>query len=339
MSEVSGRSRFMYRLSAALPRSEDSERSRWVVVLRPRGVGGVAAAIDAVTPHLPDGVRVLPVSRRPADLVGALLAAGPGALVHLHPSLRERSVLRDGALHRLVRAAGARTLVHWHGVDRELLRRIDASPSRRAWLRRTFGDADRTFVAAPELAEAWTRWGLGPADVVANPAPTGLVRRRPDPHRILFLGRLVASKGVRALGAAHQLVRRRAPSATLALAGQGPCQLSGPGVRPLGWLDAEGRSAELGRAAVLALPTRDDAAPLVVLEALAAGVPVVATRMGAIPAMVRGHGVLLDRPDPASIATAIERVWEGDIGPPPDLSSHRPSAVAARWVATYRAIA
>jgi len=334
MSDVSGRSPFMVGISAGPAQIEEPGNSHWTpaLVLRPRGNGGVASVIDAVTPFLPSA-QVLPVSaRRPADLWRVLRAARRRPVVHLNPSLRGRAILRDGALHRLVRALGCPTLVAWHGVDRRMLRRLDGGT-----MRRLFGDAGRTWVLVPELADALRRIGLSDVQLVRNPAPHAALPRDPEPRRILFLGRLEEAKGAPAMAVALSLLRRRHPEATLALAGAGPVDLRGPGIERLGWIGAARREAELARASVLVLPTRDDAAPMVVLEALAAGVPVVATRVGAIPDMVGPHGVLLDQADPASIVRAVEAVWHE----PPPRARHLETApmVAARWAAAWEEIA
>lgn len=310
------------------------------LVARPRGRGGVAGVIDAVSPHLGPTVHVQPVSvlRRPTDGLKLANAVRRANVVHLHPSFRFRAVLRDGLIHRALRATGRRTLVHWHGVDHRLVRWLDGHASARRTLRRLYGDADHTFVLTAEFARALNRWGLGPAEVAVNPAPTGPSRRAPEPGRLLFVGRCEPAKGLPDLVVALGLLRRR-HRATLAVAGSGSFIPYGPGIERLGWVDATRLRAELARATALVLPTRDDAAPLVVLEALAAGCPVVATRVGAIPDMVGESGVLIDRPDPASIAAAVERAWQGPRSVFPDLARHHPAAVAAHWHATYRAIA
>ena len=53
-----------------------------------------------------------------------------------------------------------------------------------------------------------------------------------------------------------------------------------------GWVDPQQRANLLARAAVFVLPSWQEQMPLVVLEALAAGAPVVATAVGAIPEML-----------------------------------------------------
>ena len=81
-------------------------------------------------------------------------------------------------------------------------------------------------------------------------------------------------------------------------------------VRFLGWLDRDATSELLARANALALPSYHEALPLVLLEAASLGIPVIATRVGAIPEVFTdGHDALLVTPgDQLGIATAIRRL-------------------------------
>lgn len=65
--------------------------------------------------------------------------------------------------------------------------------------------------------------------------------------------------------------------------------------------------ALLAGADVFVFPTRGDAVPWVVLETMAAGLPVITTRVGAIPELVGGAGLIVER-DPASVARAIDEL-------------------------------
>jgi ADP-heptose:LPS heptosyltransferase len=80
--------------------------------------------------------------------------------------------------------------------------------------------------------------------------------------------------------------------------------------RTLGRLDPATIRARLAGVAALVLPSRRENYPLVLLEAMAAGVPVVATRVGGVPEMVADgeSGLLVPLDDPRALAEALARV-------------------------------
>lgn len=153
--------------------------------------------------------------------------------------------------------------------------------------------------------------GIGPS----RPPASGLAASRPDPSSVvragvLFAGRLAWEKG------ADVLVRAMAtlPEADAVLVGDGPerhaleALASGLGVaervRFEGWVE---RWSARYSPEVVVVPSRYEAMPLVVLEAMRAGLPVIATRVGGTPEVVAdsvtGHLVAPD--DPAALARAI----------------------------------
>ena len=79
-----------------------------------------------------------------------------------------------------------------------------------------------------------------------------------------------------------------------------------------GMADREKIRGEFARASVLILPTWEDNCPMVVLEAQAAGVPVIASRVGGIPDLIEGGitGILTDPSRPETMPKALERIWQ-----------------------------
>ena len=115
-----------------------------------------------------------------------------------------------------------------------------------------------------------------------------------------------------------------------------------------GMISRENLRDEFARATLLFLPTREDNCPMVVLEAQASGVPVIASNVGGVPDLVEdGATGLLTNPDfPSTMPIALEkilvdkalsaRLTEG--GRKQALARHHPNVIAARHVEIYREV-
>jgi len=71
-------------------------------------------------------------------------------------------------------------------------------------------------------------------------------------------------------------------------------------------------AALVAGARILILPVRSEASGQAALDALAAGVPVVASAVGVLPEIVGAAGILVDPRDPARLATAVRAAWADD---------------------------
>ncbi len=178
------------------------------------------------------------------------------------------------------------------------------------------------FIAPSEHLAGWLRRSLRAARVVhlANFArePAGASERLRDPDRLLFAGRLGPEKGVDVLLRALATVAEHRPRVSLEIAGDGSQQpwlvdlaaqlgLSGRVVWT-GPLKADELSRRYEEAGVFVLPTLwMENCPVAVLEAMAHGLPVVATRIGGLPELVEDGvvGSLVERADVAGLAAAL----------------------------------
>ncbi len=140
------------------------------------------------------------------------------------------------------------------------------------------------------------------------------VRRGPGEY-FVYLGRLSGEKGVDTLLRAWE---RGRPDVPLVVVGDGPdgsaLRASAPhGVEFRGQVPSEEVAGILARARALLVPSRwYEAAPRSIIEAYAAGVPVLASDIGALPDLVASDvsGLLVPTDDAEGWAGAVERLTD-----------------------------
>jgi glycosyltransferase involved in cell wall biosynthesis len=144
------------------------------------------------------------------------------------------------------------------------------------------------------------------------PAPVGA------PCFVVF-GRLRAYKGLDLLRDAFALLRETHPDARLRVVGEGDAEACAPGLSRLPGVTVEARwvaedeiPALLGTATAVVLPYTEASQSGVVPQALAFGIPVVATPVGGLREQVRAGagGILADAATPDALARALARVLE-----------------------------
>jgi len=104
-------------------------------------------------------------------------------------------------------------------------------------------------------------------------------------------------------------VRVRHPDAELVVVGPSP-RITTPGVRALGFVSPERLGELLAEASVFCVPTRREPLGFVFIEASLHRLPVVATRLGSLPDVVKDGetGLLVEPDDIESLADAISRL-------------------------------
>lgn len=130
---------------------------------------------------------------------------------------------------------------------------------------------------------------------------------------VLFVGRLIKSKGVDILLEAM----RACPGERLTIVGDGPerraleeAARGNPNVSFAGMVDSVEVDRHLARAGIFVLPSLEEGLPNVVMEAMALGVPVVATKVGGIPDLI-AHGEtgwLVEPGNAGALADGIQRL-------------------------------
>jgi glycosyltransferase involved in cell wall biosynthesis len=199
-----------------------------------------------------------------------------------------------------------------------------ARPAKTAFKRVQLACADAVIaVSASSAAFLAERYRIGPGrvDVVANgvhvPDPAPIARETAKPLRVVSVGSVIRQKG-------HDLLVRAAAGSgggwEACVLGEGPMReplarlaaQTGAPVSFGGWSDDV--AAALRDADVACLPSRWEACPYAALDAMAAGLPVVATAVDGLRDLVDDgvNGVLVAPEDPGSLAGALDAMARDD---------------------------
>lgn len=220
------------------------------------------------------------------------------------------SFVREGLLLLLARARGFGTVAHIHGSS------FVAFSQRFPWLVRTVLGAAGKVIVLSDKTQACLQQLIDPSrvELVPNAVAEGVGR---DKERLVVFGGGVSHrKGVDVLVQAWQRV---GVDSGWRLAVAGPvidAQVVPDALADADFLGAVNHAelmALLERSAVAVLPSRDEAMPMFILEAMGRSNCVVSTRVGGIPAVLdNGCGVLVDAGDVDQLAQALGRVLKDD---------------------------
>ncbi|AIF48401.1 glycosyltransferase family 4 protein [Dyella japonica] len=238
----------------------------------------------------------------------------------------------------LARHLGIPYVVKVHGSD---LNVKAEQPLVRPQIRRALQGAQAVVAVSQALAEKAVSLGVDPARVhvlyngvepsLFHPGSLSEARTRlglPQDERIvLYVGNLKDTKGCLDLLEAFPHVLLTHPDANLILIGSGPardpllqranalgCQNR---VRLVGAVEHDALGDWFRAADLLCLPSHNEGVPNVVLEAMACGTPVVATRVGGIPEVLPQHaGLLVNAHDriglEGALVDALGKAWDSD---------------------------
>jgi glycosyltransferase involved in cell wall biosynthesis len=241
------------------------------------------------------------------------------ALLHLHVSAGA-SFWRKSSFALLAFAFHVPVIAHVHSGRFLEFHRRRSAPLRR-FIRFVLERSDRVIALSPIWSEKLRLIAPG-ARLVCVPNPVLAAAGRPRElanRNVLFLGKIAPEKGVFDLLEALALVRARLPGTRLVLAGEGDTSEARMRADALGlhdsvelpgWISGARKEQLLRDTSVFALPSYFECMPMSLLEAMAIGIPCVASDVGGIPDIVSdGVEAALTPPgDVTALAQALERL-------------------------------
>jgi len=200
---------------------------------------------------------------------------------------------------------------------------------------RAYRRADGIVAISPHMADTMRRYGVDTDKVHLipngiNPREIGVfenvVPRNSDhrPLKLLFVGRIEPIKGLDCLVAGCEELDRRGIDFTLAIAGKGSStyvnqlkqRIQRAGLQNrIEWIGSVPREklfSLYSQHHILIVPSINDPCPLVVLESMASGLPVVGSNVGGIPMMVEAGetGFTVPAEDPLALSNAISKLGQ-----------------------------
>jgi glycosyltransferase involved in cell wall biosynthesis len=252
-------------------------------------------------------------------VVLAMLKHG-SVILHVHAA-SDASFWRKAIFMSVGMLGGARVIFHLHGGRFARFYEEECGALRRRAIRFFLERADCIIV----LSDSWREWvstvSRNPRVVcipnpVLEPAEPTLP---PSRSTILFLGLISREKGIFDLLEAVAAVRAAVPDVRLVCAGDGDIAAAAEHARRLGisdavafpgWLSGAQKDACLQRASVFALPSYAEGMPMSLLEAMAAGIPAVASAVGSVPEVIADgvNGFLIAPGDTGSLERRLCRL-------------------------------
>jgi glycosyltransferase involved in cell wall biosynthesis len=288
------------------------------------------------TPEKPTWHSITYFLRDFGRLIRALILIRP-VVVIVHAA-SSPSFLRDWIFMMLSRLSLAKVICHYHGTLHTRFPSCETSSGRQIG-RLLMRAAHRIIVVGPtyqrRMGEVWHRsdivWAPNVVDIslfsdgtLLQPVPWLIAGE----HSVLFVGRLSAAKGIWDLLDAVPLVLQRSPKTKFVLVGVAEntaretdlrCEVERRGLKErivfLGLLMGREKARAFLASDMLVVPSWTEAFPLVIPEAMAAGIPIIATEVGAIPDFVinGADGFLIPARNPSALADRICCLLNDDV--------------------------
>lgn len=321
--------------------------------LREEGYPVMFLPIDPSFPAAARWLRRLPGVRtllNQALYLPSLLSLRKAHVVHVFAASHWSFLISPVPAMLAARALGKRLILNYHSgeADSHLARCSRA-------IHMLMRLADEIVVPSEFLREVFERhqYRVRVIPNVVDLSQFPFRERFPLKPRLLSTRNLEPLYGIELTLRAFSVLKRRFPEAALTIAGTGSqddalrrlaTELGDGGIRFAGRIEPQDMSRLYDEHDIFVNSSLVDNQPLSILEAFAAGTPVVSTAAGGIPVMVRDGetGILLRQRDPEAMAAAVESLLEDPVlarriarRALAEATEHAWSRVRDRWASAY----
>lgn len=266
------------------------------------------------------------IATTPFTLAWQIFRSKP-AVVHLNSALDHKAFWRDTMYLLVTKLFGAKVIFQVHGGS---LSELCAGRWMSRVVRAVFARVDTVVLLATAEKREFAELGIVEQVVIIPNAVDvhclrGAIERRHsgEVRRLVYLGRLIREKGIFEAMEAVEMLRKEEKFSGLEfkIAGSGPAQSEiaryihehklSHCVELIGTVYENAKTKLLWEADVFLFPTyHRERMPYSVLESLAAGTPVIASKVAGIPDVVRDrvHGILIKPKDTGEIVRAVREL-------------------------------
>lgn len=252
-------------------------------------------------------------------------------IVHINPSLANKSIIRDGLLLLLAKLSGKKVVLFFHGWDEPL--EVKIKKKYLGLFRAVYSKADSYIVLGKIFKQKLEAMGCNRPTFFASPAVADHVFERkhvnlmnhendstPTKKQLLFLSRLDRNKGTFETIKAYSILKKNHPEISLKVVGKGPelenareyvKKHSIEDVVLTGFVDDETKYEILSESYMFVFPTKyGEGMPANILEAMASGLPVLTRAVGGLKNFFENEkmGYITESVDPVEIARLIEKL-------------------------------
>ena len=307
--------------------------------------GGVASYYNSILPHLMcnNHISVLEIGKKkktkiPINIIMDQIRFNQKCkthlIVHLNPSLRIKSIIRDAVFSYKASKSKSKLIVFFHGWNDRLDKVI--TKCFKDLFKITYGKADAMIVLSNRFKERLVEWGYRnkiytETTAVDDSLINGFslsdrLNKKPnDTINILVLSRIEKKKGIIKTIDALSILKNKGLKIKLNIAGDGAMlnyivkyvndKKLNNCVKFYGYIKGKEKASALIESDIFCLPSSSEGMPTALLEAMSFGLPIIATGVGGIKDIYKNikFGILLDEAHPSIIAKSVNEIIKNRI--------------------------